>query len=61
MKRFNVQKIVNGIPVENDHKYLIVNVDEPYAKKVFDLIRDHEMLKGTWDDTDNFDSFVNNI
>lgn len=61
MKRFNVQKIVNGIPQESNNKYLVINVDEPYAEKVFELIRDSEKQKGTWDATDNFKDFVNRI
>jgi hypothetical protein len=28
--------------------FLVVAIDEPYAKDVYDLIRDHEMDKGTW-------------
>ena len=61
MKRFNVQKIVNGIPRDTYHKYLIVNVDEPYAEKVFEIIRDNEKAKGTWDATDSFKDFVEQI
>ena len=61
MKRFNVQKIVNGIPSKSKNKYLIVNVDEPYAEEVFKIIRDSEKAKGTWDAPDNFKDFVNQI
>jgi hypothetical protein len=61
MKRFNVQKIVNGVPQESNKKYLIINVDEPYAGKVFELIRDNEKAKGAWDATDNFKDFVEQI
>jgi hypothetical protein len=61
MKRFNVQRIVNGIPHESNNKYLIVNVDEPYAAKVFELIQEHEKVKGTWDGPDKFSDFVNQI
>ena len=61
MKRFNVQRIIRGIPYETDNKYLVVNVDEPYAEKVFEMIRDFEKQNGTWDDVENFTDYVDRI
>lgn len=61
MKRFKVQKFVNGIPEESNKKYLIVNVDEPYALDVFNLIKEHEQDKGTWDASDDFKTFIEEI
>ena len=29
--------------------FIVVAIDEPYFRDVYDLIRDHEMLKGTWE------------
>lgn len=29
--------------------FVVVAIDEPYFRDVYDLIRDHEMLKGTWE------------
>lgn len=61
MKKFNVQKIVDGIPCETNKKYLIINTDEPYAKEVFELIRTNEKQKGTWDAPDDFNIFIEQI
>ncbi|MBC9783491.1 hypothetical protein H1S01_03065 [Heliobacterium chlorum] len=35
-----------------DKKYLVVNVDEPYAGEVADLIEANERAKGTWEHGD---------
>jgi len=60
MKRFIVKKIISpGRIVDTQHKYMVVNVDEPYAKKVFQLIKKHEQEKGTWDGPPDFKGFVN--
>ena len=51
MKRFQVRRVgTNGelLPASNNH-YLVVNVDEPYAPQVFELIKRHEQKKGPWD------------
>ena len=62
MKRFQVMKLDNdGNPVHSNNHYLIVNIDEPYAEKVFRLIRNHEMSKGTWNGPLDFDDFVNKL
>ncbi len=37
--------------------YLVVNCDEPYAEKVFKLIRDNEIKKGTWEGSNLFSEF----
>lgn len=34
--------------------FLVVACDEPYYHQVYDLIRDHEMLKGTWTQEDQW-------
>lgn len=59
MKRFQVMKLDNGgNPVHSNNHYLVVNINEPYAEKVFRLIRDHEMTKGTWDSPIDFDNYA---
>ncbi len=61
-KRFFVAKVSNsGKILPSDNKYLIVNTDEPYAEQVFDLIKHHELEKGTWDKEENFKDFVENL
>ena len=30
-------------------EFVVVAIDEPYFRDVYDLIRDHEMDKGTWE------------
>jgi hypothetical protein len=68
MKRFFVRKIFgythHDMPIfapENNHKYLVVNIDESYAEAVFELIKKHEKEKGTWDAPDNFLDFIKEI
>lgn len=34
--------------------FLVVANDEPYYRQVYDLIRDHEMLAGTWTTSDQW-------
>ena len=34
--------------------FLVVACDEPYFRQVYDLIRDHEMQKGTWTHEDQW-------
>jgi hypothetical protein len=58
MKRFIVHKIVDGREVETDHRYLVVNIDEPYAEKVFEMIRDEELSNGTWDGAEDFQEWL---
>lgn len=36
----------------SNNKYLVVNIDEPYAAQVADLIEKEERRKGTWDHGD---------
>jgi len=62
MKRFRVQRLLDGIPdFSSTHSYMVINVDEPYAHKVFELIKDSEKAKGTWDGPDEFDDFVREL
>ena len=61
MKRWKVFKLDesgNSIPTEN--KYLMVNIDEDYAKEVFEMIKQSEIKKGTWDEDKDitFEEFV---
>lgn len=61
MKRFIITKINNNgniVQPQPNKKHIVINIDEPYAQKVFELIRDHEKEKGTWDNTDSFEDFV---
>lgn len=55
--KYVVFKLVNGRPIATDNTYLVVNTDEPYAEQVFELIRDNETAKGTWDGPEDFDAF----
>jgi hypothetical protein len=34
--------------IEKQKNFLVVAIDEPYFRQVYDLIRDNEMNKGTW-------------
>ncbi len=46
---------------QSKNKYLVVNVDEPYAEEIFNLIRWAEIKKGTWDRPDDFQGFIDSI
>ena len=43
------------------NSYLVVNVDEPYAGEVADMIEKHERSKGTWEHGDKSLREVMNI
>lgn len=34
--------------LERGIKFIVVAIDEPYFARVFDLIREHQQIKGTW-------------
>ena len=62
MKRFFVAKISpSGKVIPSDNHYLIVNVNEPYASQVFELIKGQEQAKGTWDGANTFKEFVTEL
>lgn len=62
MKRYQIHKLEEtegGFrPIRTRNKYLVVNVDEPYAEEVFNMIKTHEKEKRTWDGPDSFKEFV---
>ena len=36
------------INIKPNKKYIVVNVDEPYAENIFNVLRDGEKEKGNW-------------
>jgi hypothetical protein len=62
MKHYEVIKYVDGKPINTNNKYLVINVDAPYAEQVFNLLKEFEKSKGTWGNApNNFDDFVEGI
>ena len=40
-------------------KYIIINIDEPYVKAIYEVLKYGEMVKGKWVDGDiGFDEWV---
>jgi hypothetical protein len=33
-------------------KYFIINIDEPYAKKIYEVLKQGQMAKGEWPEGD---------
>ena len=62
IKRYKVMKMEeteDGFrPVRTDNMYLVVNIDEPYAEQIFELIKEHEKKKGTWDGPELFKDYI---
>lgn len=49
------------IAIRPNRKYIVVNVDEPYAKGIFEVLKKGEEAKGTWTENDakTFEEFIN--
>ncbi len=43
--------------------FIVVKLDEPYAKEVYNLVKESEVAKGTWTEEDEqaYSSFLTNI
>lgn len=42
-----------------DRLYFVINIDEEYAPKIFQVLKEEEMKKGTWSEGDiDFEEWV---
>lgn len=55
LRQISLLKVANAFHpraaklMRKNKPFLVVAIDEPYFRDVYDLIRDHEMNKGTWE------------
>lgn len=39
-------------PMKPGRKYFIINIDEPYAEKIYQALKDGQIAKGEWPEGD---------